>query len=129
MLEVGWQPRELIFTARGEPPFRLAFGSTRSGENNLRDDTVAAGLAAWEKLQIRPLPAKAGASVESGGKKALRKSIPATTWRKLLLWGALLSGVLLLARMAWKLSREMGLDEAQKKEAGKECPMEEKVEK
>lgn len=129
MLEVGWQPRELIFAARGEPPYRLAFGSSRSGENNLRDDTVAAGLAAWEKLQIRPLPAMAGASVESGGKNALRSTIPATTWRKLLLWGALLSGVLLLARMAWKLSREMGLDEAQKKEAGKECPMEEKVEK
>jgi len=75
--------------------------------------TLAA--AAWEKQQIRPLPALAGASVESGGKNALRPAIPATTWRKLLLWGALLSGVLLLARMAWKLSREMGLADARKK--------------
>lgn len=120
MLEIGWQPRELIFAARGEPPYRLAFGSTRSGENNLRDDTLAAGLATWEKQQIRPLPALAGASVESGGKNALRPTIPATTWRKLMLWGALLGGVLLLARMAWKLSREMGQNEAQKNTAENE---------
>jgi len=115
MLEVGWQPQELIFAARGESPFHLAFGSARSGVNNMRDDSIAAGLAAWEKQQIRPLPALAGASVESGGKSALRPIIPATTWRKLLLWGALLGGVLILARMAWKLAREMGSADARKK--------------
>lgn len=115
MFEVGWQPQELIFAARGEPPFRLAFGSARSGENNLRDDTLAAGLAAWEKQQIKPLPVQAGASVESGGKNALRPTIQANTWRKLLLWGALLGGVLILARMAWTLGREMGSDNTKKK--------------
>lgn len=115
MFEVGWQPHKLIFAARGEPPFYLAFGSARIGVDNMRDDSIAAGLAAWEKQQIRPLPAQAGASVESGGKNALRPSISATTWRRLLLWVALLTGVLILARMAWKLSREMGLDDSQKK--------------
>lgn len=123
MLEVGWQPQELIFAARGEPPFRLAFGSTLSGENNLRDDTVAAGLAAWEKQQIRPLPAMAGASVESGGKNALRKSISATTWRKLMLWGALLLGVLTLGRMAWRLGREIELADTKKKSTENETPV------
>lgn len=117
MFEVGWQPQRLIFAARGEPPFRLAFGSLRIGEANMRDDSIAAGLATWEKQQIKPKQALAGTSVESGGKKALRPAIPAATWRRLLLWVALLSGVLLLARMAWKLSREMGLDTSQKKAA------------
>lgn len=79
-----------------------------------------------KEQQIRPLPALAGASVESGGKNALRPTIPAATWRKLLLWGALLSGVLLLARMAWKLSREMGLDAAQKNAPENEHPVVEK---
>jgi len=126
MLEVGWQPQELIFAARGEPPFRLAFGSARIGEVSMRDDSIVAGLAAWEKQQVRPLPVLAGASVESGGKNALRPTIPATTWRKLLLWGALLSGVLLLAMMAWKLSREMGQNEAQKNTAENESHVVEK---
>ena len=115
MFEAGWQPQRLIFAARGEPPFRLAFGSARIGDESMRDDSIAAGLATWEKQQIKPLPALAGPSVESGGRNALRQRIPATTWRKLLLWGALLGGVLLLARMAWKLGWEMGLDDSQKK--------------
>jgi hypothetical protein len=120
MFEAGWQPQRLIFAARGEPPFRLAFGSARIGEENMQDDSIASGLAIWEKQQIKPLQAFAGASAESGGKKALRTAIPATTWRKLLLWSALLCGVLLLVRMAWKLSKEMGLDDSQKKAAENE---------
>jgi len=123
MFEVGWQPQRLIFAARGEPPFRLAFGSARIGEDNMRDESIAAGLATWEKQQIKPLPALAGESVESGGKNALRPTIPATTWRQLLLWSALCSGVLLLARMAWKLSREMGLDDNHKNPPEKDNPV------
>ncbi|MSM39426.1 MAG: DUF3999 family protein [Geobacter sp.] len=108
LLEVGWQPHHLIFAARGEPPFRLAYGSAFTELDTLRDDGIAAGLATWEKQQIMPLPAKAGASVESGGAQALKPHVPAATWRKALLWGVLLLGVLLLARMAWQLGREMG---------------------
>jgi len=108
LLEVGWQPHHLIFAARGEPPFRLAYGSALTGLDTLRDDGMAAGLATWEKQQITPLPAKAGASVESGGAQALKPHVPAATWRKALLWGALLLGVLILALMAWQLGREMG---------------------
>lgn len=114
-LEAGWQPHRLIFAARGEGPYRLAYGSTRMGPGSLRDDGIAAGLETWEKQRITPLPALAGASLESGGRQALRTRIPGTTWRKVLLGGTLLLGVLLLARMAWKLSREMRLANAQKK--------------
>jgi hypothetical protein len=106
-LEVSWQPHRLIFAARGEAPFRLAYGSALTGLDNLRDESIAAGLATWEKQQIKPLPAKAGVSVESSGREALKPRIPATTWRKVLLWGALLMSVLLLAKMAWKLMKEM----------------------
>ena len=114
LLEIGWQPARLIFAARGEPPFRLAYGSARIDSGSFRDDSMAGVLATLEQQQISPLPATAGASVESGGRKALRQQIPATTWRKLLLWCALSVGVLLLARMAWRLAREMGLDESHK---------------
>ncbi len=114
-LEAGWQPHRLIFAASGDAPFRLAYGSSRIGQGNLRDDSVAAGLETWEKQRIKPLPARAGASLESGGRQALRPRIPAATWRKALLWTALSSGVLLLAGMAWKLAREMGLADVQKK--------------
>lgn len=113
-LEMGWQPQRLIFAARGEGPFRLAYGSGRTGYQNLRDDSIAQALTTWEKQRITPRPARAGASVEAGGEQALRPRLPATTWRKLLLWGALLLGVLLLVQMAWRLSRELGLANADK---------------
>lgn len=109
-LEVGWQPHRLIFAARGDAPFCLAYGSAHTGQITLRDDSITSGLAEWEKQQIKPLPAQAGPSLESGGRQALKPRIPATTWRKVMLWGALLSGVLVLAWMAWRLVREMGLD-------------------
>lgn len=108
-LEMGWQAHRLVFLARGEPPFRLAYGSARVGEAALRDDGVAAELQSWERQQIRPQPAQAGPSREAGGAQALRPRVAAATWRNLLLWGALLLGVFLLARMACQLVREMGL--------------------
>jgi hypothetical protein len=108
-LEVAWQPHRLIFLARGGAPFRLAYGSARVGDAPLRDEGVAAQLRSWEEHQIRPLPVKAGPSVQAGGRQALMPRIPATTWRRALLWAALLLGVLLLVKMAWRLAREMGL--------------------
>jgi len=116
-LEVSWQPHRLVFAARGESPFFLAYGSARTGLDSLRDDGLEQGLATWELQRIKPLPALAGASQESGGRQALQPGIPAATWRKLVLWGALLMGVLLLARMAWQLGRELGLDGTQKKQS------------
>jgi len=117
LLEIGWQPHRLVFAARGPAPFRLAYGSARLGPGTLRDAGIAAGLATWEKQQITPLPARAGASVESGGRQALRPRIAAATWRSAILWGALLLGMLLLAGMARRLVKEMGLDKAQKNQS------------
>jgi hypothetical protein len=116
-LEVSWQPHRLVFAARGESPFFLAYGSARTGLDSLRDDGLEPSLATWEQQRIKPLPALAGASQESGGREALQPEISAATWRKTLLWGALFMGVLLLARMAWRLGREMGLNGTQKKQS------------
>lgn len=114
-LEVGWRPHRLLFTAHGEPPFRLAYGSARIGADSLRDESLALSLKTWEQQRIKPFPALAGASQESGGRQALRPRIPAATWRDLSLWGALLLGVSLLSGMAWRLVKEMGLGGTQKK--------------
>lgn len=86
-LEIGWRPHRLVFSARGEPPFQLAYGSARAPLSPLRDDTLSAELAEWERRGIRPLPAEAGVSRESGGERALRSGIPAATWRHVALWG------------------------------------------
>jgi hypothetical protein len=116
-LEVGWLPHRLVFAARGDGPFKLAYGSAREGLASLQDNGIASSLETWERAQIKPLAALAGPSEEAGGRAALRPRIPATTWKKALLWGALLLGVLLMARMAWRLGQEMRLGDAKKKAA------------
>lgn len=104
-LELGWQPHTLTLLAQGQGPFLLAFGSGRvtTGE-------AAAGLLSQLAAQTggsgQPLPAALGGLRTLGGMKALTTSPPAD-WGTWLLWGCLLSGVLLLAWMAWRLYRQL----------------------
>lgn len=106
-MEMGWLPHRLVFAARGPAPFLLAWGSAREDLCSLRDNTFPAEVQARQKELIRPAPANAGPVEELGGKAALRPRIPATTWKKVTLWGILSLGVLLLAGMAIRLWREM----------------------
>ena len=106
-LEASWPARNLVFVARGAGPFTLAFGkkdATRAalplpslipgyrdqGENSLPAATIGA-------LQVAPPPAP---SLLPG---FLADQEP----QRIGLWAALIAGVLLLAAMAWKLSRQM----------------------
>lgn len=121
-LEVSWQPHRLIFAARGDAPFRLLYGSARE-LGSLQDSSIPASLEAWEQQQIRPLPAQAGVSAESGGREALRPKITAITWRKGLLWGTLCLGVVILTFMAWRLGREMSRADAPDGQSLKKDPV------
>jgi hypothetical protein len=106
-LEIGWLPHRLVFAARGDGPYRLAFGSGRRFPAGLRDAAIAASLEEWEKAGVKPLPAVAGPSVAAGGPQALRHRIAPATWKNVTLWGMLAGAVALLGWMAWRLAREM----------------------
>lgn len=106
-LEVGWLPHRLVFVARGPGPFRLAFGSSREGLCNLRDDALLATLQDRQQGKIRPASATAGPVETLGGAAALRPRIAPATWKRWLLWGALILGVGMLAGMAYRLYRQM----------------------
>ncbi len=106
-LEIGWLPDRLVFVARGPAPFLLAYGSAREGLCAARDDTLLTTLEGYERNKVLPAPATAAPQEELTGKAALRPRIPATTWKKALLWGVLTLGVALLGWMASRLYREM----------------------
>lgn len=110
-LEMGWVPHRLIFVARGEMPFTLAFGSavvTSPGGD------IAALI---HRLEQRPGEqgyiklAHAGGRFELGGPQRLQPPRPPLPWKKWLLWAVLILGVVLLAAIARGLYRQMNADD------------------
>lgn len=114
VLELGWQPHELLFVARGEGPFMLAYGSARLEETDLNQNR--AGLlyqvmganedALLKKATLLP-------KITLGGPDRLTPEPPPLPWRKWLLWGVLVMGVGIIARMALSLGK--GINKEEKK--------------
>jgi hypothetical protein len=103
-VEVGWVPQRLVFVARGEGPFRLAYGSGAAMPSAYPIGTVVPGYGAegeaGERARKAIAPARTGTGSLLAGKTALEKPIDA---KRQLLWGTLVLAVALLAAMAWRL--------------------------
>lgn len=108
-LSLGRTPRELLFIARGNPPFLLAFASERLPKSDGRQDGGLV-LAALDSTESRAKISQAvtGRRIELGGEQALRPQPLPPPWKTWVLWGVLLLGVAMLALMARGLLREMG---------------------
>ncbi|MEO8134911.1 MAG: DUF3999 domain-containing protein [Betaproteobacteria bacterium] len=106
-LELSWPVRHLVFVARGQGPFTLAFGKRDAIPATLPLATLIPGyqtgseaafpVAGVSEIKLRATPAPS----------VIAQVIGDTEPRKLGLWAALLVGVLVLALMAWRLSRQM----------------------
>lgn len=107
-LQLGWTPHELIFLARGTPPFLFAFGSGRIGPEQRKGsgNMIRRALASMGTGQAID-GAILGKRIHLGGDKALTAPQLAPPWKTWLLWLVLVLGVLFLAWMAKSLLREM----------------------
>lgn len=97
-IEMGWTPSTLIFVARGQPPFSLAYGNKN----------IQSAAQSEADLLITPNQAITRAGVAS----AVQNPNPNTqkdlaNQKKWLLWGALLVAVGVLAVMARSLIRQL----------------------
>lgn len=101
-LQAGWVPQQLVFVARGNPPFQLAYGNAAAQPAAYPIATIVPGWRSDEELQAAL--AAAGAQRELAGARALRAPIDYKTWT---LWGSLALAVVVLAWMAWQLTRQM----------------------
>lgn len=107
-VELGWLPHELLFVARGEGPFMLAYGSARLVAEEVGNS--APGLIAQVMGKDEEALLKEAALLPKtvlGGPDLLVPRPPPLPWRKWLLWGVLVVGVGVVASMALSLGRGM----------------------
>ena len=104
-LEVSWRPAEVIFVAKGDGPFSLAFGNAEARGTAI---PIASLMPSYERGAERRLPAAKLAEVHSAppptGAEAFISSISP---RKALLWAVLIIAVVVLGSMAWRLRGQM----------------------
>lgn len=109
LVEIGWVPHRLVFAARGDPPFRLAFGSRRATPSAYRIETLVPGYGRESADSGVPAlaigNAQAGTPVPLHGPRALEEPVDA---KRIALWASLGIAVTLLGVMAWRLTRHAG---------------------
>ena len=102
IFRAGWTPREIVFTARGTGPFRLAYGNSKAQTGALAIGTLVPG---WRTDQEPKMSVAVTGAVQTlAGEAAARQRIDFKKWG---LWAALVAGVAVLAWMAWMLSKQM----------------------
>ena len=95
---------QLVFLARGEPPFTLAVGNASVKAANLPLSTLIPDASA-ERLKTLGTAAVAGEVVVKPPAVAASPAV-GTDWKKLGLWAVLLLGVAALGAMAYSLLRK-----------------------
>jgi hypothetical protein len=105
-LQVAWNAQDLVFLARGNGPFVLAYGS---------------GPALAASSDLGPLlngvtvqQAELGTPRSAGGPARLQPAPRVVPWKMLILWSTLGLGILLLGWMAYRLSRDVSHTPAQR---------------
>ena len=103
-VKAGWSPRELVFNARGSAPFQLAFGNARAGANSIAVESLVPGLRTDHEPKIAMVATGAPEKLAGIGQSVLASPVERKKWG---LWAVLGAAVLVLAWMAWQLSRQM----------------------
>ena len=126
-LNAGWVPHQLVFAARGAPPFTLAYGNRGAQAGALPIESLIPGYGADAGASVRA--AKTGAQqivnvqTTSAGSQAAQKELGGEArlqeqvdWKRWSLWGVLGLGVLVLGAMAWRLVKQLGSPDGRKDE-------------
>jgi hypothetical protein len=113
-VEVGWLPHEVVFAARGEAPFRFAYGAKTAKSGALAINAVLPGykdgdLKLANAARIGDVAGEAAMtpSLLADPVQFVRSLAASGEGKKWLLWGALVAGVLLLSWMAFRLLGEV----------------------
>ncbi len=99
-------PEQLLFLARGQGPFQLAFGRHGAAAASVELSDLS-GLLDGVSDELNSSTVEMGPIVETGGAALLEAPTPGRDWRRLALWSALSAAVLLLGGLSVALWRRM----------------------
>jgi len=99
-LSVGWYPGVIVFAARGNGPFDLAYGSARASPSALPIETLVPGYERAKPATMEFRRARVGEMTVAPAIAALKEPIDAKRW---ILWGALFLAAAALGWMALSL--------------------------
>lgn len=108
-LQVGFVPEELLFLARGEGPFVLAWGADSVSRGDLPVATLLPGYRGIRQLTATPVTLAAvtdppRALAETPGKEKSAPTVPSSPW---VLWSVMLIGLFVLGLMARTLLKQL----------------------
>jgi hypothetical protein len=102
-LEVQWRPAQVVFAARGTPPFTLAFGNSQAQSTAL---PVTAMVPDYKPRMELALPeAKVGPVTSGPPASGWEKLVEDASPKRIALWVVLIAGVVVLGFMAWRLMK------------------------
>ncbi len=104
-LEAQWRPAQIVFVARGEPPYELAFGNPDARAVRLSVNELIPGYESRAELKLPE--AKVGEVRASGSYRPWARWAGDVPVRRIVLWSILVASVVLLGWMAWRLQRQM----------------------
>ena len=108
VVELAWQPQNLLFVARGQPPFRLVWGSAKVEPVMTDANQLLVGSNNTENIlgQARWL----SDSVVKVNLQALEPAGKPVNWRQWILWVVLIVAAVILVWMAVRLMKLTNAD-------------------
>ena len=103
-LEAQWRPAEIVFVAKGEPPFSLAFGDREARATAI---PVSSLMPSYEQGAERKLAIATVGAVTTAPPPPPPAQILGMPPKRAALWAVLILGVLVLGFMAWRLMGQM----------------------
>ena len=103
--EYRWRNAQIVFVARGEPPFSLAFGNPQATPAALTLPTLIPGYERGAEMRLPE--AKVGPVVQGPPPSRWERIVGEAQPRRIALWVVLIAGVVTLGVMAWRLSRQV----------------------
>jgi hypothetical protein len=108
-LKFAWAPDDLYFLARGQEPFKLAFGNSQASAPGRPIDALMNVLGEDQESDFIS-DAILGNELILMGEEALQPKL-VIQWQRILLWAVLVTGVLILGVMAMRLFKQINATE------------------
>jgi hypothetical protein len=107
VLRVGYRPDDVVFVARGEPPFEIAYGSGRVGPPHRSNESLRVLTSSEDERLLPATDVVLSEPRTLAGESALAEPL-IPDWRRFVLWSVLGAAALALLLTARAALRDSG---------------------